>query len=268
MTALSFFGCALTAFGPSLSFFIIFIARDPIRVIILIASGFFWLVSLLISSGLWRAFIPLQDKLAFGLAVSVVLQELFRFGFYLTMRKAEAGLQMVSHDEMYKDHNIAKARHTLALVSGFGYGLIGGAFTLVNVLADTLGPGTLGLITDNDHYFFFTSAYLTLCFVFLHTFWSVIFFYACDAKKYYLIAAVVLSHLAASSVTLLNSQKLYAASLGTTTVMLIASAIMAFVICNGSLRNWRTALRLKSSPRPLAHVVEDSSIQQINTLST
>ena len=30
-------------------------------------------------------------------------------------RKAEAGLQLVSHDEMYKDHNITKARHILAL---------------------------------------------------------------------------------------------------------------------------------------------------------
>ena len=46
---------------------------------------------------------------------------------------------------------------TFSAVSGFGYGLIGGAFTLVNVLADVLGPGTLGLMTDNDHFFFFTS---------------------------------------------------------------------------------------------------------------
>ena len=43
-------------------------------------------------------------------------------------------------------------------------------------------------------------AYLTLCFVFLQTFWSVIFFHACDAKKYYLIAVVLLSHLLTSGV--------------------------------------------------------------------
>lgn len=33
----------------------------------------------------------------------------------LFFRKAEPGLQMVSEDEMYKDHNVAKARHVLAL---------------------------------------------------------------------------------------------------------------------------------------------------------
>ena len=38
MTLLGFFGCALAAFGPAVSFFAIVIARDPIRVIILIAS--------------------------------------------------------------------------------------------------------------------------------------------------------------------------------------------------------------------------------------
>ena len=33
----------------------------------------------------------------------------------VSYRKAEPGLQMVSEDEMYKDHNVAKARLVLAL---------------------------------------------------------------------------------------------------------------------------------------------------------
>ena len=54
MTAFTFFGCALTAYGPALSLFLITIASDPVKIIILILSAFFWLLSLLISSILWK----------------------------------------------------------------------------------------------------------------------------------------------------------------------------------------------------------------------
>ena len=53
MTALSFFGCAFTAYGPALALFLFTIASDPVKIIILILSAFFWLLSLLFSSVLW-----------------------------------------------------------------------------------------------------------------------------------------------------------------------------------------------------------------------
>ena len=53
MTVLSFFGCAFTAYGPALSLFLFTIASDPVKIIILILSAFFWLLSLLLSSVLW-----------------------------------------------------------------------------------------------------------------------------------------------------------------------------------------------------------------------
>ena len=74
MTTLMFFGCGLTAFGPPLALFIFTIARDPVRIIILILSAFFWLLSLLFSSVLWIAVVPLKDQPAFGLAFSVLFQ--------------------------------------------------------------------------------------------------------------------------------------------------------------------------------------------------
>ena len=45
-------------------------------------SGFFWLLSLLLSSLLWYAVVPLRDKLVFGLVFSVLFQEVFRFLFH------------------------------------------------------------------------------------------------------------------------------------------------------------------------------------------
>ena len=53
MTAFAFFGCAFTAYGPALSLFLFTIASDPVKIIILILSAFFWLLSLLFSSVLW-----------------------------------------------------------------------------------------------------------------------------------------------------------------------------------------------------------------------
>ncbi len=74
MTAWTFFGCALTAFGPPLALFVFTVVRDPVRVIVLILSAFFWLLALLLSSLLWFAVVPLRQELAFGLVFSVIFQ--------------------------------------------------------------------------------------------------------------------------------------------------------------------------------------------------
>lgn len=139
MTVMEFFGCTFIAFGPPFALFVFTIARDPLRIIVLIArcfddtvcfyiyfiwmvalmckvifiwsyskisfkdiwtvlfimfidlklslfSGFFWLLSLLVSSILWYAVVPLREQLVFGLVFSVLFQEAFRFLFYKLLR--------------------------------------------------------------------------------------------------------------------------------------------------------------------------------------
>jgi len=74
-----------------------------------------------------------------------------------------------------------------------------GAFALINVLADAAGPGTVGLRGGGDSpVFFVTSALTTLCFILLHTSWSVTFFDALDKRNYVMILTVVGSHFASS----------------------------------------------------------------------
>jgi anterior pharynx defective protein 1 len=85
----------------------------------------------------------------------------------------------------------------LISVSGLGFGIISGTFSLVNVLADATGPGTVGLHGDSN-LFFLTSALTTLCFILLHTAWGVLFFHALDKKKYLALVWVVMSHLLVS----------------------------------------------------------------------
>lgn len=141
MTIAEFFGCTFLAFGPPLVLFIFTVAHDPVRIIILIAASFFWLLSLVLSSMWWFVFFPLRDYLAFGLVFSVLFQEAFRYLIYKILRKAENGLKRITEDSMQLIEN----KHILAYVSGLGFGIISGLFSLVNVVADSVGPATVGL---------------------------------------------------------------------------------------------------------------------------
>lgn len=74
-----------------------------------------------------------------------------------------------------------------------------GAFALINVLADSVGPGTVGIRGGGDSpIFLVTSALITLAFILLHTAWNVIFFDAVDKRNYFLIGTVVAFHFGAS----------------------------------------------------------------------
>lgn len=229
MTVAEFFGCTFLAFGPPLAMFIFTIAHDPIRIIILIAAAFVWLLSLLISSIFWFAIVPLREYLSFGLVFSIFFQEAFRYVIYIVLRKTERGLQ-----EVTQNSRVTENKHILAYVSGLGFGIISGAFALVNVLADSVGPATMGLLSGTN-VFFITSAAQTLCTVLLHTFWSVIFFNALDTSRYSHVAYVVISHLFVSCLTLFNKQELYYATLIPSYLVTILTGILAFKVVGGSL---------------------------------
>ncbi|XP_059178359.1 gamma-secretase subunit Aph-1-like [Physella acuta] len=249
MTMMEFFGCSFIAFGPPFALFLFTIARDPMRVIVLIASSFFWLLALLLSSILWFAVVPLRETLAFGLVFSVLFQEGFRFLFYKTMRLANDGLLKVS--QQTEDQHVTPKdfsnKHIMAYVSGLGFGVISGAFSIVNVLADMTGPGTIGIYGDSK-FFFWSSAFLTLCFILLHTAWGVIFFAALDKKQYIPVAGVVLAHMLLSCLTLLNQQSgehnsvIYLSNIVPAYLILVISIIGAFYSAGGSLRNMKAAL--------------------------
>ncbi|XP_025114964.1 gamma-secretase subunit Aph-1-like [Pomacea canaliculata] len=246
MTVMEFFGCTFISFGPAFAMFLFTIARDPLRVIVLIASGFFWLLSLLLSSILWYAVVPLREELAFGLVFSVVFQEVFRFLFYKLLRKADDGLQkvsQVSESENVMPRDISN-KHIMAYVSGLGFGILSGAFSIVNVLADMAGPGTIG-IYQHSQYFFLASAFLTMCFILLHTFWGVIFFNGLDKGSYWMVAYVFGTHMLVSCLSLLNqgttSETSYLASLIPAYIVMLITAVISFFVAGGSLYNIRAA---------------------------
>ncbi|KAA0202170.1 hypothetical protein HAZT_HAZT011914 [Hyalella azteca] len=199
-------------------------------------SSFFWLLSLLFSSMLYKVVGPLQPYLAFGALFSVLFQEFFRLLWFMLIRKAEVGLKKVSEDNL----EIIENKHILAYVSGVGFGLISGAFALVNVLADMTGPGTVGLYGDSPS-FFIATTFTSLAFIFLHVCWGVIFFAAMHTRRYLLIAYVIMSHLLASAITLLNP--LYAVTVPLVWLVLVVTAVIALCVAGVSPASVRNSLK-------------------------
>ncbi|KAF2360934.1 Gamma-secretase subunit Aph-1 [Trinorchestia longiramus] len=236
MTLAQFFGCGMIAFGPPLVLFIVTMASDPIRVIMLVASSFFWLLSLLFSSILYKVVVPLQPHLAFGALFSVLFQEFFRFLWFMLIQKAEVGLKKVSEDNL----EIIENKHILAYVSGLGFGLISGAFALVNVLADMAGPGTVGLRGDSPS-FFVATTFTSLAFIFLHVCWGVIFFAGVHRRNYVLILFVLVSHVLATGVTLLNP--LYAVTVSLVWLLLLPTAVLALYVTGVSRSSISNSLK-------------------------
>ncbi|CAI2161776.1 19391_t:CDS:2 [Funneliformis geosporum] len=96
MTLLTFFGCALTAYGPPLAIFFLTIAKDAQLVILMVSSAFFWLISILAASSIWFIAKPARTENAITILYSVLLQELFRWLFYKLISRAESGLILAS----------------------------------------------------------------------------------------------------------------------------------------------------------------------------
>uniref|UniRef100_A0A6I8NK79 Gamma-secretase subunit APH-1 n=1 Tax=Ornithorhynchus anatinus TaxID=9258 RepID=A0A6I8NK79_ORNAN len=166
MGAAVFFGCAFVAFGPAFALFLLTVAGDPLRVIILVAGK------------------PSASPI------------------------------------------------TSCSMSGLSFGIISGVFSVINILADALGPGIVGIHGDSPHYFL-TSAFLTTALVLLHTFWGVVFFDACERHRYWALGLVVTSHLLTSGLTFLNPR--YEASLLPVYAVTVAMGLWAFVTAGGSL---------------------------------
>ncbi|ODM90805.1 Gamma-secretase subunit Aph-1 [Orchesella cincta] len=235
MAIMEFFGCSFIAFGPPFAMFRHTVAHDPVRIIILIASSFFWLLSLLLSSMWWALLKPYDVPLAWSVGMSIVLQHILRFLVYRFWKRVEWGLKLVA-DRDSKTGVVDNKKYIIAYVSGLGFGIMSGAFAFINILAESLGPGTVGIRGAGDSpMFFVTYALTTLCFILLHTSWNVIFHAGMNKRNYGLTFIVIVSHFAASSLTFFNKDKLYWASILPNYFNLLVSGWLAFRCAGGRL---------------------------------
>lgn len=114
-------------------------------------------------------------------------------------------------------------------------------FQSVNILADAIGPGTMGL-KGGSNMFFITSAALALCIILLHTFWSVIFFNGVQTRNKNEVAYVVISHLLFSCFTLLNANEMYWITIPISFANVIITAIYAYKVVGGTTVKFKRAI--------------------------
>lgn len=253
MTVLEFWGCTLITFGPALAMFQQTVSHDPIKIIVLISSSFFWLLSFLMVAICWALIRQFCDILLVGAYLAVLSQELFRYLFHIVTKRAQvfldklmaADLKNTQQQESQRNHNDNANDQTdhdnyqrlngrrrkssikvtgpstneqitqtgqsniptrgllsdtmgLSYVSGLGFGLINAAFSMMNVLSDHIGPGTVGFNGDS-HYFILVSSLSALAFLLLNISWSVVMSAAIEKHDRRLLIYVVASHLLATT---------------------------------------------------------------------
>lgn len=100
------------------------------------AEGFhhFWHGHFDFHSGMFRRSSPLMTIIeSLSKLNNCYLQEAFRYVIYKVLRTTENGLQEVSDNS-----RIVENKHILAYVSGLGFGIMSGLFSMVNLLADAV----------------------------------------------------------------------------------------------------------------------------------
>ncbi|KAE8714502.1 Gamma-secretase subunit APH1-like [Hibiscus syriacus] len=207
MTVAAGIGYALVALGPSLSLFISVISKKPFLILTLLSSTLVWLISLIILSGIWRAFLPLNSTTWWPFAIliftSVAFQEGLRLLFWKVYKRLEDILDAFA-DRVSKPRLYLTDKMQIALAGGLGHGVAHSVFFCLSLLTPAFGPATYFVNSCSQIPFFLVSAIIALAFVTVHTFSMVIAFngYTEGNKVDQLFVPSV--HLAAGMMTLIN----------------------------------------------------------------
>lgn len=131
----TFFGCLLIAYGPLLAIFFLVIAPRPQWTLLMVASGFFCLLAILISSVIWYFG---RTTIWGTIAYSVTIQEVFRVAFWRLLKRTEAGFNLVASNPSSPFN-----RYKMAFAAGYGYALMSALISYISPLVDSIGPGVL-----------------------------------------------------------------------------------------------------------------------------
>ncbi|TXG72852.1 hypothetical protein EZV62_001431 [Acer yangbiense] len=207
MTVAAGIGYALLALGPSLSLFLSVIAKKPFLILTVLASTLLWLISLIVLSGVWRAFLPLKSTTWWPYAILIITSVGFQEGLRVLLWRAYKRLEDILDafaDRVSKPRLFLTDKMQIALAGGLGHGVAHAVFFCLSLLTPAFGPATFFVERCAQIPFFLVSAQIALAFVTIHTFSMVIAFngYAQGNKvDQYFVPAI---HLVAGMVTLVN----------------------------------------------------------------
>ncbi|PON74887.1 Gamma-secretase subunit [Parasponia andersonii] len=207
MTVAAGIGYALLALGPTVSLFVSVISKKPFLILTVLSSTLLWLISLIVVSGLWRAFLPLKSDAwwLYGILLftAVAFQEGLRILFWKLYKKLEDILDAFA-DRVSKPRLFLTDKMQIALAGGMGHGLAHAVFFCLSLLTPAFGPATFFVDNCSRIPFFLVSAIIALAFVTIHTFSMVIAFNGYAERNKVDQYFVPIVHLVAAMGTLVN----------------------------------------------------------------
>eukprot|EP01119_Soliformovum_irregulare_P007631 TRINITY_DN2007_c0_g1_i2.p1 TRINITY_DN2007_c0_g1~~TRINITY_DN2007_c0_g1_i2.p1 ORF type:complete len:210 (-),score=28.69 TRINITY_DN2007_c0_g1_i2:65-694(-) len=161
-------------------------------------SSFFWLISILLSSVFWIAIPPLKDVPFWIIPWAVLFQEIFRIIFFKLYQKSQGSAKQTASLMSHPDEIQA------SLAFGWGSGVTQACISYVTILMNATGPAAAFVPSCPSVNLFAFGAFMALCWIFLHIFWSVLAYDAFKNRTWWLLGVVALSHLISAFLTTLN----------------------------------------------------------------
>mmetsp|Transcript_64386 Transcript_64386/g.134359 ORF Transcript_64386/g.134359 Transcript_64386/m.134359 type:complete len:245 (+) Transcript_64386:173-907(+) len=201
MGLLLFVGCFLITLGPPISIFLLAVAPNANLVVLMILSGFIWVLSIGSASLVWNILPPLQDSPGSSLVVAVFLQEVFRYGYYAICSAAERRVSALTSQKLFCPNSF-----DAVLASGLGFGTATVLVMFGRGLEETVSPGTVYTDMCRGMSYYLSSSLLYLFIFFLNIFLMVIATEGYKRKSWGGIGGAFALHLAGALATLFGQQ--------------------------------------------------------------
>jgi anterior pharynx defective protein 1 len=200
MGYLTVLGCLLIAFGPSVAFFTLVLAKRATLVILAIGAAFAWLCGMFLASMLWYALVPARGSLAVTAVVAVLSTELTRFLYWLVWTKGHQSLNQDAGKRLESETMLGWEAVAAGVGSGFG-----GSLLYAGMLWAAWGPGTLSNARCFGASVFVVGAVGCLMWSALQVFWTLAWHRAYRRGSWPLAAATLAHHALLSVLSVFNS---------------------------------------------------------------
>lgn len=197
-----FLGCFLIALGPPITIFLLAVAPNANLVVLMVLSGFVWVLSIGSASLVWQLLPPLQSNPGMALVFAVLVQEAFRFGYYRICTAAERRVAALTTQKLFCPNSFDSV-----LASGLGFGTATVLVMFGRGLEETVSPGTVYVESCSSMSYYFSSALQYCALVFLNIFLMVIATEGYKRKSWVGAGGACALHVLGSLVTLFNGSR-------------------------------------------------------------
>lgn len=244
MTATAFFGYLFLSCGSPLAVWLVFIYPSSFLILSALTSTFIWLFIMLVTSAIFRGFVPLDDSAgayAGMLLAAVAIEEVGRYGAFWAQCKAASALTTIANRAGVIFNTTDDT--LLALSVGWGHGFTHMLFQFLPFLPMTWSRATVYNDRCPNMSVFLVSCLTQLAMFGILTGLHVMYVVGMRRKRYALAAIAPAAHLGAALITLAN----FADNACYATVPILLCGALAAGGAAGWIA-WHTAMR----PQPVA----------------